>query len=153
VREARHPDTTPLPGVGVRSKSGRALQWPPANGPNATSRCHTRAILNSVGIRTIGSSPPVGSKRTEILHGSRATAVVVAPRKIGNHGSPRKRVKRVTPRATTSPAGHLWGMHVPDYLLFVAYGLFAVAVIACLAFVARNFEDEDPQPRRSNRDR
>jgi hypothetical protein len=61
-------------------------------------------------------------------------------------------VKRVTPRATTSPAGHLWGTHVPDYLLFVVYALFAVAVIACLAFVARNFEDEDPQPRRSNRD-
>ena len=89
----------------------------------------------------------------KFLHGSRTIAVVVAPRKIGNHGSPRKRVKRVTPRATTSPAGHLWGMHVPDYLLFVAYGLFAVGVIACLAFVARNFEDEDPQLRRSKRDR
>jgi hypothetical protein len=62
-------------------------------------------------------------------------------------------VKRVTPRATTSPAGHWWGTHVPDYLLLFAYGLFAVAVIACLAFVARNFEDEDPQPRRSKRDR
>jgi hypothetical protein len=44
-------------------------------------------------------------------------------------------------------------MHVPEYLLFVAYVLFAVAIIACLAFVARNFEDEDPQPRRSKRDR
>jgi hypothetical protein len=35
---------------------------------------------------------------------------------------------------------------VPEYLLYVAYGLFAAGVLACLAFVARNFEDEESEP-------
>jgi hypothetical protein len=34
---------------------------------------------------------------------------------------------------------------VPEYMLYVAYGLFAAGVLACLAFVARNFEDEEPE--------
>jgi hypothetical protein len=32
---------------------------------------------------------------------------------------------------------------VPEILVYLAYGLFAAGVLACLAFVARNFEDED----------
>jgi hypothetical protein len=42
--------------------------------------------------------------------------------------------------------GHLLGDHMPEYLLYVAYTLLVVGVAACLAFIARNFEDEDPAP-------
>ena len=38
------------------------------------------------------------------------------------------------------------GDHMPEYLLYVAYTLLVVGVAACLAFIARNFEDEDPAP-------
>ena len=39
------------------------------------------------------------------------------------------------------------GDHMPEYVLYIAYGLLVVGVAACLAFVARNFEDEDlPEP-------
>jgi hypothetical protein len=40
-----------------------------------------------------------------------------------------------------------------DYLLFVAYGLLAIGVIGCLAFIANSFEDEDSKPERVNHGR
>ena len=45
------------------------------------------------------------------------------------------------------------GVHVPDYLLFVAYGLLAIGVIGCLAFIANSFEDDDSGPERGDRKR
>src|ERR1700730_12746949 len=97
VREATHPDATPLPGVGVRSKSGRALQWPPAN------RAERYIELSHAGNPEVrrnsynrfsfaGSSAP----KSWIGDRSRTTAVVAAARKIGDHVSQEgKRVKRV----------------------------------------------------------
>jgi hypothetical protein len=41
---------------------------------------------------------------------------------------------------------------VPDYLLFAAYGLLAIGVVGCLAFIANSFEDEDSERERVNRD-
>jgi hypothetical protein len=41
---------------------------------------------------------------------------------------------------------------VPEFVLYGAYALFVIGVVACLAFIARNFEDEDPTPRRVDRD-
>jgi hypothetical protein len=37
---------------------------------------------------------------------------------------------------------------VPDYLLFAAYGLLAIGVVGCLAYIANSFEDENSAPRR-----
>jgi hypothetical protein len=33
---------------------------------------------------------------------------------------------------------------VPNYLLFAAYGIFVIGVLACLFYVAKSFEDDDP---------
>jgi hypothetical protein len=50
-------------------------------------------------------------------------------------------------------AGQLTGDHVPDYLLYGAYGLLAVAVIACLAFIAKSFEGDDADLERVDREK
>jgi hypothetical protein len=42
---------------------------------------------------------------------------------------------------------------VPEYLLYVAYALFGLAVVACVAFVAKNFEDEEVLPERRDTER
>jgi len=34
---------------------------------------------------------------------------------------------------------------VPNYLLFATYGLLALAVLVCLVYIAKSFEDEDPK--------
>jgi hypothetical protein len=41
---------------------------------------------------------------------------------------------------------------VPDYLLYGAYALLAVGVIACLAYIANSFEGDDANLRRVDRD-
>jgi len=33
---------------------------------------------------------------------------------------------------------------VPTYLLITEYGLFVIGVLACLFYVAKNFEEDDP---------
>ena len=33
--------------------------------------------------------------------------------------------------------------HVSNHLLFAAYALLVIGVVVCLAYVAKNFEDED----------
>jgi hypothetical protein len=40
---------------------------------------------------------------------------------------------------------------VPEYLLFAAYGLLAVGVVACLAFFANTFYDDDKDLERVDR--
>ena len=45
------------------------------------------------------------------------------------------------------------GDHVPDYLLYGAYGLLAVGVIACLAFIGNCFENEDANLERVDREK
>jgi hypothetical protein len=44
------------------------------------------------------------------------------------------------------------GDRVPEYLLFAAYGLLAVSVVACLAFFANTFYDDDKDLERVDRD-
>ena len=45
------------------------------------------------------------------------------------------------------------GDHVPGYLLLLAYGLLALGVVGCLAFIANSFEDEESNPERLDRER
>jgi hypothetical protein len=33
---------------------------------------------------------------------------------------------------------------LPDYLLLAIYGLFIIGVLVCLFYVAKSFEDDDP---------
>ena len=42
---------------------------------------------------------------------------------------------------------------MPDYLLYGAYGLLAVGVIACLAFIGNCFENEDANLERVDREK
>ena len=45
------------------------------------------------------------------------------------------------------------GVRMPGYVLVGAYALLAIGVVGCLAFIASSFEDEDPAPKRVDRDR
>ena len=44
------------------------------------------------------------------------------------------------------------GVRMPGYVLVGAYALLAIGVVGCLAFIASSFEDEDPAPKRVDRD-
>ena len=37
---------------------------------------------------------------------------------------------------------------MPDYLLYIAYGLLTVGVVACLSYIANSFEAEDEASKR-----
>jgi hypothetical protein len=82
----------------------------------------------------------------------RTIEVVAAPRNMADMAHQETDAARIRWCYNRRGRGHRSGDHVPEYVLFAAYGLLAVGVVACLALFANTFYDDDKDLERVDRD-
>jgi hypothetical protein len=117
---------------------------------NTLARCRTLPVWADTAPTRSAEHAAIASLRFQLRPASFAHIDVLAgvgSRKHGSMAPSKDAAQKVESRLVPRGWSKSRGLNVPEYLLCGAYTLLALGVVCCLAFIASNFEDEDPAPK------